>query len=357
MNVWLVRAGRHGEFEEKFLQEGRVYVTWDHLSVDIGRMTDRKQLLETMVNTYPGSKLRALQNNVSQVWPFAHAMEKGDLVILPSKMQASIFVAEITGDYQYAPQGPDPFFHWRSVKWISDAIPRSNFGQDLLYSLGAFMTICRITRNNAVVRIEAMRSNQWRTESLSDVVGGSSKPSIESRLPEEATDSDRTEFDIGQVAQDQIAATVKAKFSGHGLTRLVDAILRAQGYTTHVSPKGADGGVDILAGLGPLGFSSPRLCVEVKSEASAIDRPTVDKLLGAMTKFGAQEGLFVSLSGFKSNVQKDLSTTFFRLRLWSATELFEALFANYDKLDAEIKAELPLKQIWTLALPDEDAGD
>ena len=350
MNVWLVRAGRHGEFEEKFLQEGRVYVTWDHLSVDIGKMTDRKQLLETMVNTYPGSKLRALQNNVSQVWPFAHAMERGSSN--PSVEDASLnFCGRDNGGLPVRATGPDPFFHWRSVKWISDAIPRSNFSQDLLYSFGAFMTICRITRNNAVARIEAMRSDQWRTENLSDVVGGSGKAFVESRLPEEATDSDDTEFDIGQVAQDQIAATVKAKFSGHGLTRLVDAILKAQGYTTYVSPRGADGGVDILAGLGPLGFSSPRLCVEVKSEASAIDRPTVDKLLGAMTKFGAQEGLFVSLSGFKTNVQKDLATTFFRLRLWSATELFEALFANYDRLDAEIKAELPLKQIWTLALP------
>jgi restriction system protein len=38
-------------------------------------------------------------------------------------------------------------------------------------------------------------------------------------------------------------------------------------------------------------------------------------LLGAVTKFGAQEGLFVSWSGFKPNVQKELAASFFRARL------------------------------------------
>jgi restriction system protein len=73
-----------------------------------------------------------------------------------------------------------------------------------------------------------------------------------------------------------------------------------------------------------------------------------------MTKFGAQEGLFVSWGGFKKNVQRELAPTFFRVRLWTQSELFEALFDNYEKLDAEIKAELPLKRIWTLALQDDD---
>ena len=121
------------------------------------------------------------------------------------------------------------------------------------------------------------------------------------------------------------------------MTRLVEAILKAQGYTTYRSPEGADGGADILAGAGPLGFGAPRLCVEVKSESSPIDRPTVDKLLGAVTKFGADEGLFVSWSGFKSNVQKELAASFFKVRLWTQKELLEQLFAHYDHLRAAYK--------------------
>ena len=35
MAIWLIRAGSHGEYEQKFIQEGRVYVTWDELNLDL----------------------------------------------------------------------------------------------------------------------------------------------------------------------------------------------------------------------------------------------------------------------------------------------------------------------------------
>jgi restriction system protein len=94
--------------------------------------------------------------------------------------------------------------------------------------------------------------------------------------------------------------------------------------------------------------------VQVKSENSPIDRPTVDNLLGVMTKFGAQEGLFVAWGGFKRNVQKELAGSFFRLRLWSQKEVLEQLFAHYDQLDEDFKAELPLKRIWTVAAQEDE---
>lgn len=44
MAVWLIRAGAHGEYELKFIQEGRVYVTWDALDVNLKQLTDRGDL-------------------------------------------------------------------------------------------------------------------------------------------------------------------------------------------------------------------------------------------------------------------------------------------------------------------------
>lgn len=348
MAIWLVRAGAHGEFESKFIQDKRVYVTWDGLDVDLSQLTERSELSDAMTQRYPDTKPRAIANWVSQVWPFAKEIKKSDLVVLPLKFsQRAIQVGEITGDYHYEPDGPDPYYHWRPVKWIGEAIPRDHFGGDLLDSFGAFMTICRIKRNNAEARITAMRANGWQAESVEAVIQGENGP-VEGAEPSEG-------IDLEEAARDQIAKLIAARFKGHGLTRLVDAILRAQGYTTYLSPPGADGGADILAGAGPLGFSVPCLIVEVKSETSPIDRPTVDKLLGAMTRFGAAQGLFVSWSGFKPHVQKDLAPAFFRLRLWSQSELLAALFAHYDNLDDDIKAELPLKRIWTVAAQDEMA--
>jgi restriction system protein len=339
MSIWLIRAGSHGEYEQKFLQDKRVYVTWHDLSVNLLKLKNREALLQEMESLYPDAKQKRLLNWVSQVWPFAHGIKKGDLVVLPLKSQAAIYIGEVTSDYHFESKGPNPFFHWRSVKWVGEAVPRTHFSQDLLYSFGAFMTICRIQRNNAETRIETMRKNGWKPET---------KKAAIKDIP---TDSDEAieGSDLEQLAEDQIARLIEARFKGHGLARLVEAILKAQGYTTYLSKEGPDAGVDILAGASPLGFGAPSLCVEVKSENTPIDRPTVDKLLGAMTKFSAKEGLFVAWGGFKGNVQKELASSFFRLRLWSRKELLEQLFANYDGLEDDFKAELALKRIWTVA--------
>jgi restriction system protein len=344
MSIWLIRAGSHGEYEHKFIQENRVYVTWDDLDVDLSKMSGRSELTAAMTQRYSEAKPKTIQNWVSQVWPFAHEMKIGDLVVVPLKSQPAVYVGEITGDYQCQPSGPSPFFHFRAVKWIGEAIPRTHFGKDLLFSFGAFMTICRIKRNSAEQRIAAMRSNGWKAETLA----AATKATASASNDEETADSD-----LDELARDQIASLISARFKGHGLTRLIEGILKAQGYTTYRSPEGADGGADILAGSGPLGFSAPRLCIEVKSEDSPIGREPVDKLLGAMTKFNADQGLFVAWGGFKGNVQKEMASQFFRLRLWTQKEILEQLFEQYDRLDEDLKAELPLKRVWMVASQEE----
>lgn len=348
MTVWLVRAGSHGENQEKFLTEERVYLTWGGLDVNLAKLPDRSALIAELEQRYRMSKPKKLINHASQLWPFAHEMQKGDWIVLPLKTQRAIQIGEVTGDYTFEAAGPNPYFHWRSVKWIGEAIPRSHFGKDLLNTFGAFMTICRVQKHNAEARLRAMRKNGWKAESIAQVLAPSA--------PTVAAD-DVTDLDLEERARDGIARLILSRFKGNELTRLVEGILRAQGYTTWRSPAGADGGADILAGAGPLGFGSPRLVVEVKSEQTPIDRPTVDKLLGSVSKFGAHEGLFVSWSGFKNNVQRELAGSYFRVRLWSQTELFDALYEVYDKLDPDLRAELPLKRVWAVALPDDEDDD
>jgi restriction system protein len=343
MAIWLVRAGSHGEYEQKFIQENRVYITRDAFDVNLAKLKQRPELTAVMTERYTDAKPKAIQNWVRQVWPFAHEIKRGDLVVLPLKTQPAIYIGEVIGDYHAEPKGPNPFYHWRQVKWAAEGVPRSHFGKDLLFTFGAFLTICRVQRNNAEQRIAAMRANDWKAETTTSAA----------KTTAPVTDVTAEYTDLGKLARDQIARIITARFKGHNLTRLVETILNAQGYSTYRSPEGADGGVDILAGSSPLGFGNPRLCVEVKSGGAPIDRPTVDKLLGAITKFGAQEGLFVSWNGFKANVQKELASSFFRVRLWTQKELLEQLFANYDRLSEELKAELPLKRAWMIAAQSE----
>jgi len=127
MAVWLIRAGAHGEYEEKFITENRVYVTWEYLDVDLSKLKNKDELTAVMNEKYPDAKPKTIQNWVSQVFPFAHEIQKGDLVVLPLKTQPAIQIGEITGDYHFNPEGPDPYFHWREVKWVGESVPRAPF--------------------------------------------------------------------------------------------------------------------------------------------------------------------------------------------------------------------------------------
>lgn len=345
MQLWLIRAGSQGEFEQKFLTENRVYLTWEELNTNLAEANSREALLHLLQHHYPNEKLKRLQNHASQIWPFANTMDVGDWVVLPSKKQPVIYIGKITSGYHTNPQGPDPFFHYRNVEWFGQEIPRSHFGQDLLHSFGAFMTICRIQRNNALARVQAMSKNNWQPETVKTLIKSTA---ADTQDASDLNDELDINYDLADTAKQQVVALIEQRFKGHEFTRLVAAVLKAQGYTLWQSPEGADGGVDILAANGGMGFGEQRLCVEVKSGTGTVDRPTVDKLLGAMSKFNANQGLFVAWGGFKQNVQKELASSFFRLRLWSQDEFLDELFTIYDKLDDEIKAQLPLKRVWVL---------
>jgi len=134
----------------------------------------------------------------------------------------------------------------------------------------------------------------------------------------------------------------------------VEAILGAQGFTTYRSSKGPDGGVDILAAPETLGFGHPRICVQVKSQSSALERPVLDQLVGTMQHVGADQGLLVCWGGFKSSIMKEVARLFFKVRLWDQNDLIQQFLSVYDKLDEDLQAEIPLKRIWTVAAQDSD---
>jgi restriction system protein len=341
MALWLVRAGRTGEHERKFLDESRIYVTWSGFDHDLNSVDSQEDLRDVLQVYYPDFGKGRLKNHASQIWPIGHRMEEGDWVVVPSKLKPAMHVAEITSGYVFNKTGPDPYFHYREVKWIAQDVPRSNFGQDLLFSMGAIMTICRIQRNNAEARVRAMAERGWKAEEALSFVS-----------VDDETGEVEGPVDLEQLATDRIAQVILGRFKGHGLERLVEALLQAQGYTTHRSPKGPDKGVDILAASGALGFGSPRICVQVKSSDSPVDLPTLNQLVGSMQNVQADQGLLVSWGGFKGSVDKEIPAQFFRVRVWNQEDLIRELLANYERLPEDITSLLPLKRIWTVALEE-----
>ena len=340
MTLWLDRAGSHGEQEAVALEEKIAVVGWDRLP-DLGQVQTKEELQAILQKTYPDVKANTIYNWRGQLWAFSKRWEKGDWVVLPLKTRSAIAIGRVEGDYKYRPKGPEGAYHSRPVKWIRTDVPRTAFDQDLLYSFGAFLTVCEISRNNAEERILA-------------VLHGKQPPSPSPSSTGEEEGPEPMEVpNLEENARDQIRQHISQKFKGHDLERLVDEILKSQGYKTERVPAGPDGGIDIIAGRGPMGFDPPRLCVQVKSGDSPADVNDVRELQGVLGRFRAEQGLFVSWSGFKGHVNKESLQDFFLIRLWDSDDLLLALFENYDKLSEDITAEVPLKKIWTLVLPEE----
>lgn len=339
MPLWLVRAGSRGEWEEVALRSGLAIIGWSELP-DLSTFNTREELQHVLMETYPDIKSNAVPNWAGQIWSFVHGIHQGDIVVLPLKNRPFVVFGEVTGPYAYRTDLPGGLRHARPVKWLQE-IPRSNLDQDLLYSLGAYMTVCRIQRNNAEQRVRAL------------LTGNTPLKPMPAGDTADGADDWQAPPDIEQYARDQIRNHIARRFKGHNLTHLVAAVLEAQGYKVRVSPEGADGGVDIVAGYGPLGFDRPRLVVQVKSGDDPVDVKVIRELQGAMKSFGAEHGLIVAWAGYKASVMREASRLFFEVRLWDADALIRAIQDHYERLPDSLQAELPLKRVWVL-VPSEE---
>lgn len=349
MALWLIRAGKYGEHEQRFFADGRCYLTWEGTeSTDLTLAKDFDGVKELLAKLYPDEKPRTRINWASQIAPFVFEVQKGDWVVLPRKHTSALAFAEVLKGYTFDPKADATYRHSIAVKWLTTDVPRTAFDQDLLYSFGAFMTVCRVSKNDAEARVRAMEKAGWKP-----VKAGTAPLQQFKASAQDQAGAIEEHFDVEQSGRDQITKVVQARFKGHGMAELVGAVLRAQGFKTYISPPGPDGGIDILAAPGTFGFGEPRICVQVKSQQSPVERAVLDALGGVMKKVNATHGLLVCWGGFKDSVNKEEAQQFFHARLWDANDLIDELLIVYDKLDADIRAQLPLKRVWTLAAADE----
>lgn len=346
--VWLVRAGARGEDEAVAVEQCLAVLGFTDIP-DLTGASNRDAVLERVRQGNPEAQDARIRNRTAQLVAFLLRMREGDIVAMPLKTRpGQIALGRVTGPYCF--QDIDGVMrHTRPVKWVRPEVSRSEFGQDLLYSLGAFLTVCRIRRNQAERRIASMLT-------------GSRDPSNDApeevpeaaEVDEEFEQDDQAAPDIAQIARDQILEHIRSRFPGHEFARLVEAVLQAEGYFTLRSPAGPDGGVDILAARGSLGFQGPKLCVQVKATESPVEVNVLRSLKGTMQLFQAGQGLLVSRGGFRAGLEREARQSFFTVRLWGAGDLVDAMCRNYEQLPEQLRNEIPLKRVWTL-VGDEDA--
>jgi restriction system protein len=345
--VWVIRAGRHGEDEEAALAAETAIVSFREFD-DLAKYGSVAELAEHFLKLKPNAPRRRAENYARQLWALREKIHIGDVAVLPLKTRSGqIAVGRVTGPYRYAEVRGEKR-HTRAVEWVHPDLPRSTFGQDLLYSFGAFITVCRVQRNDAERRLQTILAGRPDP--------GQPEESLE--VPEPGLESDEAipSQDLAQAASDQIIAFIRRRFPGHDMARLVEAVLQAEGFLTERASPGPDGGADILAGRGPLGLDEPFLCVQVKAAEEPIDVKVFRELAGTMAAFKATQGLLVSWGGFKQTVLREARQEAFKIRLWDQASLVGAVFRSYEKLSPEIQPELPLKQGWML-VPEEEGSE
>jgi restriction system protein len=342
-DVWVVRTGKHGERDAWALENGLTGGGWFE-APDLATSKSREEVADVVRSVYLDSSPGGQANYTGQLWALCGRIKVGDVMVLPLKTTGQVAFGYVTEPYRYDSVEPDPSRrHQLKIKWERVDVARTAIKQDLLYIIGSALTIFKPSRNDAAWRLEQILRDGIDPGARVDT---STIASEFNNQTSEELDSPITMADISDFAMTTILTRVQETFKGHDLARLIEGILVAEGYHCERKVAGPDGGVDILAGSGPLGLDSPRIVVQVKSDSGTVGDPVVQTLQGAIKRFGADQALLVAWGGVNRNAEKFLETEKFSIRVWNSEEVLKAMFRNYDRLPAEIRAELPLQQIW-----------
>ncbi|MGP5165654.1 restriction endonuclease, partial [Arthrobacter rhombi] len=223
--------------------------------------------------------------------------------------------------------------------WQTEHVSRTALKDDLLNTVNGALPVFSPSRNNAVARLGEVAS-----KGQDSIVNGSAgnngrpaNPPTQSARVDEPSEEliDPLTLPTFEAIRDRIRNHIVENFTGHKLTHLVAGILHARGFVCHVSPEDADGGIDILAGTGPLGLDDPTLAVEVKSEIGTIGATVVRGLQCAMTAHSAKQGLVVAWGGFKPSARSELYQKRTMIRFWDAEDILDQIFEVYLKLSSE----------------------
>ena len=343
--AWLVRGSKNFGYDDWMLENGYTAVDFREVG-DLSEANDLSAMRLLLASAMPDKSEKAIGNYAAQLNAFANRMAIGDIVVLPLKNVGRLAFGVVTGGYQYLPGG-GVLNHVRRVEWRRVDVARTATNQDLLYSLGAFSTVVQISRNDAAFRLtKVMNGAETDPGARPGVSLALAKPADDVVDTDEAIASDGQ--DIIRYSRDRILTLIKEKFAGHDLQDLVAEILRAEGMTCKVPPKGADGGIDIIAGSGILGISAPTIIVQVKSQPSRVSSEVLDQLGGVVGQHQADHGLLVAMGGLTAQAQAKVDAQRLRVAVWDAEELVDRLLKHYEVLPDSIKEVIPLRRTWVI---------
>lgn len=328
MNKNIVVWGIHNTNNENLLLQDKVIaIGWREMG-DLSLIEgNRESYYKAYDKVYPNKSKQSIAGSASQLFRFVNEAKVGDYIVYPTKFNRMINIGQIEGEY-YFDSNELEYKQKRKVKWLRE-VPRSKFSQGALYEIGSFLSFFKV-KHYADEFIDAI-NNTKNTKNIQedDGVIATSETIIES-------------------TKDYILKELDKNYKGYDLEDVVADLLNAMGYRTKVSPRGGDGGKDIIAYKDEL---PPRIIVQVKSQNGNVTESTVQSLKGTMEE--GDYGLFVTLSDYAKNAKIYLEKHPI-IKSINGSELADLILKYYDDMSDKFKDIIKLKKVFIPIIETEE---
>lgn len=334
--MWMVRAGRGGELIERYREQGRVGLGQggEALGPLAYTQMSKAELQAHLRQKFPTWKPGKIFNAAGQLHRFFTEVSEGDGVVTYDPETRDYLLGTIVGPMEYMDGEQLPYT--RRVAW-EGKVSRDALSAVARNPLGSTLTLFRVPDEVAV----ELRTGKLALDAPPPPAPASAPTAVE--VLAEADDPTERALEL---LDDRING-----LDWEELQELVAGILRAMGYKTRVSPKGADRGVDIFASPDGLGLQAPRIFVEVKHRQQAMGSPELRSFLG-----GRKDGdrcLYVSVGGFTKDARYEADRANIPLTLVDLPLLRDLVLDHYERLDEATRRLVPLKRVYW-PIPDED---
>ena len=323
----MIRAGRGGVYAADWLERGVIGIGWDFGGANIAAM-DRDAIKTAYAAAHPSDSKRKVAASAGQVYRFAHSMVQDSTIVMYDPAERLYHIGTINGPREPIAE-PEAMTYARSVKWDKTA-PRDALTPASKNSLGGIQTIFFVS-----------------DEVMADLERASSKPACTLDASEASDDDTAADDETSTATYDNGIELIKDRINQlewEDMERLVACMLKAMGYCARISPKGPDGGRDVIASPDILGLESPRIIAEVKHRKGAMGAPAIRSFIAGLRP-GDRE-LYVSTGGFTKEARYEADRAYVPVRLLDLDFFVRNYVETYDKVNDNDRAILPLTRVW-----------
>lgn len=323
-HAWMVRAGGNNELADLVEDAGAIAIAWG--TGDLSELHTREEIKNRYRQTHPDHSDTRIAVNGGQLFRFAQEIKKGDYILTYIKASRELLIGLIERHYEYQ-QGvfPGGYNHLKRVRWMK-RVSRDSFSAPARNSMGSSLTVFSL--NDHLDEIHKLATT------------------MDPAAPEDDEEAPPF-FEEVKGRADELIADIISKLDPYDFQDLVAAVLESMGYRAVSHPPGADGGVDIVAHPDALGFGQPKIKVQVKHRKGTVGGPELRAFLATLRS--GESGLYVSTGDFTNDARREAETAREPTTLLEREGFIRLLLENYEELDPEFKAKVPLRKLWVPA--------